>query len=70
MNTYHRDSNRYIFKDPLNVKRSSRWRLVPMEGQRFTPGRPNWLIIDLIVICLVWLTVEILVIIQLKLAVV
>jgi hypothetical protein len=47
MNTYHRDSNRYIFKDPLNVKRSSRWRLVPMEGQRFTPGRPNWLIIDL-----------------------
>jgi hypothetical protein len=47
MNTYHRDSNKYIFKDPLNVKRSSRWRLVPMAGQRFAPGRPNWLIIDL-----------------------
>ncbi len=47
MNTYHRDSNRYIFKDPLVVKRGSRWRLVPMEGQRFAPGRPNWLIIDL-----------------------
>jgi hypothetical protein len=47
MNTYHRDSNKYIFKDPLVVKRGSRWRLVPMEGQRFTPGRPNWLIIDL-----------------------
>ena len=47
MDTYHRDSNKYIFKDPLVVKRGSRWRLVPMEGQRFTPGRPNWLIIDL-----------------------
>jgi hypothetical protein len=47
MNTYHRDSNKYIFKDPLVVKRGSRWRLVPMEGQRFAPGRPNWLIIDL-----------------------
>ena len=47
MNTYHRDSNRYIFKDPLVVKRGSRWSLVPMEGQRFKPGRPNWLIIDL-----------------------
>jgi hypothetical protein len=47
MNTYHRDSNKYIFKDPLNVKRSSRWRLVPMAGQRFALGRPNWLIIDL-----------------------
>jgi hypothetical protein len=47
MNTYYRDSNKYIFKDPLDVKRSSRWRLVPMEGQRFAPGRPNWLIIDL-----------------------
>jgi hypothetical protein len=46
MNTYSRNSNKYIFKDPLDVKRSSRWRLVPMEGQRFTPGRPNWLIID------------------------
>jgi hypothetical protein len=47
MNTYHRDSNKYIFKDPLVVKRGSHWSLVPMEGQRFTPGRPNWLIIDL-----------------------
>ncbi len=47
MNTYWRNSNKRIFKDPLDVKRSSRWRLVPMEGQRFAPGRPNWLIIDL-----------------------
>jgi len=47
MNTYHRDSNKYIFKDPHVVKRGSRWSLVPMEGQRFKPGRPNWLIIDL-----------------------
>jgi len=47
MNTYHRDNNKCIFKDPLNVKRSSRWRLVPMAGQRFALGRPNWLIIDL-----------------------
>jgi hypothetical protein len=46
MNTYARDSNRYIFKDPLNVKRSSRWSLVPMEGQRLASGRQNWLIID------------------------
>ncbi|HDY69126.1 MAG: SHOCT domain-containing protein [Candidatus Scalindua sediminis] len=47
MSTYWRNSNKRIFKDPLDVKRSSRWRLVPMEGQRFAPGRPNWLIIDL-----------------------
>ncbi|MEE9260793.1 MAG: SHOCT domain-containing protein [Candidatus Scalindua sediminis] len=47
MSTYWRNSNKRIFKDPLYVKRSSRWRLVPMEGQRFAPGRPNWLIIDL-----------------------
>ena len=46
MNTYARDSNRYIFKDPLNVKRSSRWSLVPMEGQRLASGRQDWLIID------------------------
>ena len=46
MNTYARDSNRYIFKDPLNVKRSSRWSLVPMEGQKLASGRQNWLIID------------------------
>jgi len=46
MNTYARDSNRHIFKDPLNVKRSSRWSLVPMEGQRLASGRQNWLIID------------------------
>ncbi|KKL21974.1 hypothetical protein LCGC14_2440100, partial [marine sediment metagenome] len=47
MSTYWRNSNKRIFKDPLDVKRSSRWSLVPMEGQRFAPGRPNWLIIDL-----------------------
>ncbi len=47
MNTYSRNSNKYRFKYPLEVKRSSRWSLVPMEGQRFAPGRPNWLIIDL-----------------------
>ena len=46
MDTYYRDSNKRIFKDPLDVKRGSRWSLVPMEGQRFAPGRPNWLIID------------------------
>ena len=46
MDTYARDSNRYIFKDPLNVKRSSRWSLVPMEGQRLASGCQNWLIID------------------------
>ena len=46
MNTYSRDSNKHIFKDPLDVERSSRWSLVPMEGQRLASGRQNWLIID------------------------
>jgi len=46
MNTYHRDSNKRIFKDPLDVKRSSRWSLVPMEGQRLESEHQNWLIID------------------------
>ncbi len=46
MNTYWRNCNKGIFKDPLDVKRISRWSLVPMEGQRFARGRPNWLIID------------------------
>ena len=46
MDTYWRNSNKRIFKDPLVVKRISRWSLVPMEGQRFARGRPNWLIID------------------------
>ncbi len=46
MNTYYRDSNKNIFKDPLEVKRGFRWRLVPMEGQRLAEGRSNWLIID------------------------
>ncbi len=46
MNTYWRDSNKRIFKDPLDVKRSSRWSLVPIEGQRLASERQNWLIID------------------------
>ncbi|MGR3301893.1 MAG: hypothetical protein ACUZ8I_05250 [Candidatus Scalindua sp.] len=46
MNTYSRDSNKRIFKDPLDVKRSSRWSLAPMEGQRLASERQNWLIID------------------------
>jgi hypothetical protein len=46
MNTYYRDSNKRIFKDPLDVKRSSRWSLVPMEGQRLESEHQNWLIID------------------------
>ena len=45
MDTYYRDSNKRIFKDPLDVKRSSRWSLVPMEGQRLESERQNWLII-------------------------
>ncbi len=47
MNTYSRDCNKYIFKDPLDVKRGFRWRLVPMEGQRLAKERKNWIIIDL-----------------------
>ncbi len=47
MNTYSRDSNKHIFKDPLNVKRGFRWRLVPIEGQRLSKERKNWIIIDL-----------------------
>jgi hypothetical protein len=46
MNTYWRDSNKHIFEDPLDVKRSPRWNLVPIEGQRLASGRQNWLIID------------------------
>jgi len=46
MGTYSRDSNKHIFEDPLDVKRSSRWSLVPMEGQRLASGRQDWLIID------------------------
>ncbi len=46
MNTYTRDNNKYIFRDPLDVERGFRWRLVPMAGQRLAKGRQNWLIID------------------------
>ncbi|MGR3175194.1 MAG: SHOCT domain-containing protein [Candidatus Scalindua sp.] len=42
-----RKSNKNKFKDPLDVKRSSYWSLVPMGGQRLASGRQNWLIIDL-----------------------
>ena len=47
LNTYSRDNNKYIFKDPLDVERGFRWSIVPMEGQRLAKGRRNWLIIDL-----------------------
>ncbi len=46
MGTYYRDSNKYIFKDPLDIKRGFRWSLVPVKGQRLASGRKNWLIID------------------------
>ncbi len=46
MDTYYRDCNKRRFKDPLGVKRSTHWSLVPMEGQRLASGRENWLIID------------------------
>ena len=42
-----RKSNKAKFKDPFEVKRSSHWNLIPMEGQRFAPGHQNWLIFDL-----------------------
>ena len=42
-----RKSNKNKFKDPMDVKRSSRWSLVPMGGQRLASGRQNWLIVDL-----------------------
>ena len=42
-----RKSNKSKFKDPFDVKRSGRWSLIPMEGQRFAPGHQNWLIFDL-----------------------
>jgi len=42
-----RKSNKAKFKDPFEVKRSGRWNLIPMEGQRFAPGHRNWLIFDL-----------------------
>ncbi len=34
-------------KDPLDVKGSSFWHLIPEGGQRLKKGRQNWLIIDL-----------------------
>ncbi len=34
-------------KDPLDVKKSSFWSLIPTGGQRLARGRLNWLIIDL-----------------------
>ena len=40
-------NNKAKFKDPFEVKRSGRWNLIPMEGQRFAPGHQNWLIFDL-----------------------
>jgi hypothetical protein len=46
MDTYWRNSNKRIFKDPLEVKRSSRWSLVPMGGQRLAKEHQNWIIID------------------------
>ena len=46
MNTYSKDCNKHIFKDPLEVERGFRWRLVPMEGQRLAKERQNWLTID------------------------
>ncbi len=46
MNTYWRDRNKYIFQDPLDVKKSPLWCLVPMEGQRLAKGHQNWIIID------------------------
>ncbi|MGR3302162.1 MAG: SHOCT domain-containing protein [Candidatus Scalindua sp.] len=42
-----RKSNKNKFKDPLDVKRSSYWSLVPMGGQILASGRQNWLIVDL-----------------------
>ena len=42
-----RKNNKAKFKDPFEVKRSGRWNLIPMEGQRFAPGHQNWLIFDL-----------------------
>ena len=44
--TYTRDSNKHIFQDPLNVKRSSHWSLAPTGGQRLAEGHQNWIIID------------------------
>ncbi|MCP5007298.1 MAG: SHOCT domain-containing protein [Planctomycetes bacterium] len=34
-------------KDPLDVKGSSFWSIIPMGGQRLRKGHDNWLIIDL-----------------------
>ncbi len=42
-----RRSDKSKFPDPFEVKRSGRWNLIPMEGQRFAPGHQNWLIFDL-----------------------
>lgn len=43
--TYKRSKSK--LKDPLDVKRSSFWSLIPMGGQRLAKGHQNWLIVDL-----------------------
>jgi hypothetical protein len=42
-----RRGNMDKLKDPLDVKKSSFWRIIPEGGQRLAKGRLNWLIIDL-----------------------
>ena len=42
-----RRGNMNKLKDPLDVKKSSFWSLIPEGGQRLAKGRLNWLIIDL-----------------------
>jgi hypothetical protein len=42
-----RRGNMNKLKDPLDVKRSSFWELIPTGGQRLAQGRQNWLIVDL-----------------------
>jgi hypothetical protein len=43
----YKQGNKSKLKDPLDVKKSSFWSLIPEGGQRLAKGRQNWLIIDL-----------------------
>lgn len=43
----YKQVNKSKLKDPLDVKKSSFWSLIPEGGQRLAKGRQNWLIIDL-----------------------
>ncbi|MCF6159252.1 MAG: SHOCT domain-containing protein [wastewater metagenome] len=47
-NDYRADKKKYtlVRKNPLAVKRSHFWRLIPSAGQQLEPKHENWLVVD------------------------